>query len=57
MNLLKKRLVTLAIFMLFASNSYGNENFEITSPEGWAMAFMNASAQNLGQNPPRSENI
>ena len=57
MNLLKKRLVTLAIFMLFASNSYGNENFELTSPEGWAMAFMNASAQNLGQKPPRSVNI
>lgn len=57
MNLLKKRLVTLAIFMLFTSNSYGNENFEITSPEGWAMAFMNASAQNLGQKPPRSVNI
>jgi len=57
MNLLKKRLVTLAIFMLFTSNSYSNENFEITSPEGWAMAFMNASAQNLGQKPPRSVNI
>ena len=43
--------------MFFTNISYGNENFELTSPEGWAMAFMNASAQNLGQIPPRSVNI
>ena len=43
--------------MYFMHISYGSENFELTSPEGWAMAFMNASAQNLGQIPPRSANI
>ena len=43
--------------MYFTHTSYGYEKFELTSPEGWAMAFMNASTQNLGQMPPRSVNI
>ena len=54
---MKNILATLLLLMCFTHTSYGNENFKLTSPEGWAMAFMNASIQNLGQMPPKSVNI
>tara|TARA_A100001015_G_scaffold288344_1_gene359084 strand:+ start:183 stop:617 length:435 start_codon:yes stop_codon:yes gene_type:complete len=43
--------------MLFSCISYGDETFDLDTPEGWAMAFMTSSAQNLGQMPPQSVNI
>ena len=43
--------------MFFSSIAYSDQNVDLDSPEGWAMAFMTASAQNLGQAPPHSVNV
>ena len=49
--------------MLFSSFTFGNQNtyvdqeVDFVSPEGWGMAFMTTSSQNLGQMPPHSVNI
>ena len=50
---MKIRLMTLAILMFFSCTTFGDEKFELDTPEGWAMAFMTTSAQNLGQMPPQ----
>ena len=44
---------TLFIFVFFSSMTYGDQKLDFNSPEGWAMAFMTTSAQNLGQVPPQ----
>jgi hypothetical protein len=54
---MKIRLMIFAPLMLFSCISYGDETFDLDTPEGWAMAFMTSSAQNLGQMPPQSVNI
>ena len=57
------RLKTVAPLLLFTSLSFGNQNsyvdqeVDFSSPEGWGMAFMTTSSQNLGQMPPQSVNI
>ena len=57
------RLKTVAPLLLFTSLSFGNQNsyvdqeVDFSSPEGWGMAFMTTSTQNLGQMPPHSVNI
>ena len=57
------RLKIVALFMLFSSFTFGNQNVYVDqevdfgSPEGWGMAFMTTSSQNLGQMPPHSVNI
>ena len=57
------RLKTIAFLMLFSSFTFGNQNtyvdqeVDFVSPEGWGMAFMTTSSQNLGQMPPHSVNI
>ena len=43
--------------MLFSCITYGNKTVDLDTPEGWAMAFMTSSAQNLGQMPPQSVNV
>jgi len=43
--------------MFVSCITYGDQKFDLDTPEGWAMAFMTSSAQNLGQMPPRSVNI
>ena len=55
--MLKLRLITLALLMFFSSIAYSDQNVDLDSPEGWAMAFMTASAQNLGQAPPHTVNV
>ena len=55
------RPTVLVALMIFPCISYGGQNVDqyvdLDSPEGWAMAFMTASAQNLGQKPPHSINL
>ncbi len=57
------RLKTVAPILLFSSLTFGNQNsyvdqeVDFGSPEGWGMAFMTTSSQNLGQIPPHSVNI
>ena len=57
------RLKTVAPLLLFSSLTFGNQNsyvdqeVDFGSPEGWGMAFMTTSSQNLGQMPPHSVNI
>ena len=46
-----------APIVFFSCISYGDERFDLDTPEGWAMTFMTTSAQNLGQMPPQSVNI
>ena len=55
--MLKLRLITLALFMFFSSIAYSDQKVDLDSPEGWAMAFMTASAQNLGQAPPHAVKV
>jgi hypothetical protein len=43
--------------MLFSCITYGDKTVDLDTPEGWAMAFMTSSAQNLGQMPPQSVNV
>jgi len=43
--------------MFFSSIAYSDQKVDLDSPEGWAMAFMTASAQNLGQAPPHTLNV
>jgi hypothetical protein len=54
---MKIRLMIIAVLLFFSCITYGDERFDLDSPEGWAMAFMTTSAQNLGQMPPQSVNI
>jgi hypothetical protein len=54
---MKIRLTILAALLFFSCITYGDERFKLDTPEGWAMAFMTTSAQNLGQMPPQSVNI
>jgi hypothetical protein len=54
--LMKIRLVIFVPLVFFSCISYGDERFDLDTPEGWAMAFMTTSAQNLGLMPPRSVN-
>ena len=54
---MKLRLTMLVVLMFFSCITYGDQNVDLHSPEGWAMAFMTASAQNLGQEPPHSVNL
>lgn len=57
------RLKTVAPLLLFSSLTFGNQNsyvdqeVDFDSPEGWGMAFMTTSSQNLGQVPPHSVNV
>ena len=55
--MLKLRLITLALLMFFSSIAYSDQKVDLDSPEGWAMAFMTASAQNLGQSPPHAVKV
>ena len=55
--IMKLRLTMLVVLMFFSCITYGDQNVDLDSPEGWAMAFMTASAQNLGQEPPHSVNL
>ena len=55
--MLKLRLIILALLMFFSSVAYSDQKVDLDSPEGWAMAFMTASAQNLGQVPPHSVDV
>ena len=55
--MMKLKLTVLALFTLFPCITYGDQTVDLDSPEGWAMAFMTASAQNLGQSPPYSVNL
>jgi hypothetical protein len=55
--MLKLRLITLALLMCFSSIAYSDQKVDLDSPEGWAMAFMTASAQNLGQAPPHAVKV
>lgn len=54
---MKIRLIILANLMFVSCITYGDQKFDLDTPEGWAMAFMTTSAQNLGQMPPRAVNI
>lgn len=54
---MKIRLMIFAPLVFFSCISYGDERFDLDTPEGWAMTFMTSSAQNLGQMPPQSVNI
>lgn len=54
---MKIRLMIFAPLVFFSCISYGDERFDLDTPEGWAMTFMTTSAQNLGQMPPQSVNI
>lgn len=57
------RLKTVAPLLLFSNLTFGNQNsyvdqeVDFGSPEGWGMAFMTTSSQNLGQVPPHSVNV
>ena len=55
--MLKLRLIIPALLMFFSSIAYSDQKVDLDSPEGWAMAFMTASAQNLGQAPPHTLNV
>jgi len=55
--MLKLRSITLALLMSFSSIAYGDQKVDFDSPEGWAMAFMTVSAQNLGQAPPNAVKV
>ena len=55
--MLKLRLIIPALLMFFSSIAYSDQKVDLGSPEGWAMAFMTASAQNLGQAPPHTLNV
>ena len=55
--MLKLRSIILALLMFFSSITYGDQKVDLDSPEGWAMAFMTASAQNLGQAPPNAVRV
>ena len=55
--MLKLRLITLALLMFFSSIAYSDQKVDLDSTEGWAMAFMTASAQNLGQAPPHAVKV
>ena len=46
------RIIILALIAFFPCFTHGDQQVDHDSPEGWAMAFMTASAQNLGQSPP-----
>jgi hypothetical protein len=54
---MKLKLMIVASFMCISCVTYGDQKVDFASPEGWAMAFMTSSAQNLGQMPPQSVNI
>lgn len=54
---MKIRLTILTALLFFSCITFGDERFDIDTPEGWAMAFMTTSAQNLGQMPPQPVNI
>jgi hypothetical protein len=54
---MKIRLTITALFLFFSCTVYGDQKVDLDSPEGWAMAFMTASAQNLGQVPPHSVDV
>ena len=55
--LLHSKYAILAAFLFFSCFAYGNQEVDLKSPEGWAMAFMTTSAQNLGQMPPHSVDV
>ena len=54
---MKIRLTITALFLFLSCTVYGDQKVDLDSPEGWAMAFMTASAQNLGQVPPHSVDV
>ena len=54
---MKIRLIIFAVLLFFSCITYSDETFDLKSPEGWAMAFMTTSAQNLGQMPPQPVNF
>ena len=54
---MKLRLTIFSLLIFFPCVTYGDQKVDLDSPEGWAMAFMTASAQNLGQMPPHSINL
>ncbi len=54
---MKIRLTITALFLFFSCIAYGDQKVDLDSPEGWAMAFMTASAQNLGQAPPHAVKV
>ena len=46
--------IKIILATLFSSFAFSDQEVDLDSPEGWGMAFMTTSAQNLGQMPPRS---
>lgn len=54
---MKIRSVITAIIVFFSCTTHGDQVVDLSSPEGWAMAFMTTSAQNLGQIPPQAVNV
>ena len=54
---MKIRLTITALFLFLSCTVYGDQKVDLDSPEGWAMAFMTASAQNLGQVLPHSVDV
>ena len=54
---MKIRLTITALFLFLSCTVYGDQKVDLDSPEGWAMAFMTASAQNLGQAPPHAVKV
>ena len=54
---MKIRLTITALLLFLSCTAYGDQKVDLDSPEGWAMAFMTASAQNLGQVPPHSVDV
>ena len=54
---MKIRSVITIIIVFFSCTTHGDQAVDLSSPEGWAMAFMTTSAQNLGQIPPQAVNI
>ena len=55
--MVKIRIIILALIAFFPCVTHSDQQVDHDSPEGWAMAFMTTSAQNLGQSPPHAVGI
>ncbi|MDG1165974.1 MAG: hypothetical protein P8P26_04680 [Porticoccaceae bacterium] len=55
--MMKLRLAALSTVVCFPCMTYGDQKVDLNSPEGWAMAFMTTSTQNLGQTPPQASSF
>lgn len=54
--MMKNKTILISV-LFFSCLAYSNQKVDFDSPEGWAMAFMTSSSQNLGQIPPYSLDI